>query len=108
MSTEQTGRLTRDGIDLAWSLLPGTGPTIVFLPGFKSDMEGSKATHLRDWAATQGRAMLRFDYAGHGASGGMGLHMATSVTRATHSGCSTATWLIRKSGMLPLRSTAVT
>lgn len=69
--TEQTRRLTRDGIELAWSLLPGRGPTIVFLPGFKSDMEGSKATHLRDWAATQGRAMLRFDYAGHGASGGI-------------------------------------
>ncbi len=70
MSTEQTGRLTRNGIDLAWSLLPGRGPTIVFLPGFKSDMEGSKATHLRDWAATQGRAMLRLDYSGHGASCG--------------------------------------
>ena len=70
MSTEQTGRLTRNGIDLAWSLLPGHGPTIVFLPGFKSDMAGSKATHLRDWAATQGRAMLRLDYSGHGASGG--------------------------------------
>lgn len=70
MSVENTGRLTREGVELAWALLPGRGPTIVFLPGFKSDMAGSKATHLRDWAATQGRAMLRLDYAGHGASGG--------------------------------------
>ena len=70
MSTEQTGRLIRAGVEIAWALLPGRGPTIVFLPGFKSDMAGSKATHLRDWAATQGRAMLRLDYAGHGASGG--------------------------------------
>ncbi|MDP2120115.1 MAG: alpha/beta hydrolase, partial [Hoeflea sp.] len=46
------------------------GPTIVFLPGFKSDMDGSKALHLRDWAAANGRAMLRLDYAGHGRSGG--------------------------------------
>ncbi len=68
--TEASGRLTRNGIELAWSLLPGRGPTIVFLPGFKSDMEGSKATHLRDWAAAEGRAMLRLDYSGHGASGG--------------------------------------
>ena len=68
--TEQSGQLTRNGIALAWSLLPGRRPTIVFLPGFKSDMEGSKATHLRDWAASQGRAMLRLDYSGHGASGG--------------------------------------
>ena len=70
MSVEKTGRLTREGVELAWALLPGRGPTIVFLPGFKSDMAGSKATHLRDWAATQGRAMLRLDYSGHGASGG--------------------------------------
>ena len=70
MSTEQTGRLVRNGIELAWSRLPGHGPTTVFLPGFKSDMAGSKATHLRDWAAAQGRSMLRLDYSGHGASGG--------------------------------------
>ena len=33
-----------------------------------SDMEGSKATHLEDWAKRQGRAFLRFDYSGHGQS----------------------------------------
>ena len=70
MTAERQGRLARDGVELAWSLLPGRGPTIVFLPGFKSDMAGSKALHLRDWAAGQGRAMLRLDYSGHGDSGG--------------------------------------
>jgi pimeloyl-ACP methyl ester carboxylesterase len=68
--SEATGTLRRNGNNLAWAHLPGTGPTIVFLPGFKSDMEGSKATHLRDWAAGQGRAMLRLDYSGHGQSTG--------------------------------------
>lgn len=71
MSTEAVGRLDRgDGVELAWAHLPGTGPTVVFLPGFKSDMAGSKATHLRDWCAANGRAMLRLDYSGHGVSGG--------------------------------------
>ncbi len=68
---EQTGRMNRgDGIELAWSKLEGHSPTIVFLPGFNSDMEGVKATSLRDACARQGRAMLRLDYSGHGRSGG--------------------------------------
>lgn len=68
---EQAGRLDRgDGIELAWARLPGTAPTVVFLPGFASDMSGSKATALAAACATAGRAMLRFDYAGHGASSG--------------------------------------
>lgn len=69
--TEESGRLKRaDGVELAWKRLGGAGPTVVFLPGFKSDMEGSKAVFLADWAAAQGRALLRLDYSGHGASGG--------------------------------------
>lgn len=48
----------------------GRGPTLVFLPGYASDMEGGKATALDGWAAARGRAMLRFDYAGCGASPG--------------------------------------
>jgi pimeloyl-ACP methyl ester carboxylesterase len=43
---------------------------VVFLGGFKSDMTGTKAIYLRDWAETQGRAFLRFDYSGHGQSSG--------------------------------------
>ena len=55
---------------LAYRHRPGRGPTIIFLPGYRSDMEGGKATALDSWAATEGRAMLRFDYAGCGSSGG--------------------------------------
>jgi pimeloyl-ACP methyl ester carboxylesterase len=43
---------------------------VVFLGGFKSDMGGTKAVHLQDWARAQGRAFLRFDYSGHGQSSG--------------------------------------
>ena len=45
-------------------------PGIVFLGGFGSDMEGTKALHLERWAATRGRSFLRFDYTGHGQSSG--------------------------------------
>ena len=55
---------------LAYRHRPGRGPTIIFLPGYRSDMEGNKATALDSWAAAEGRAMLRFDYAGCGSSGG--------------------------------------
>jgi pimeloyl-ACP methyl ester carboxylesterase len=69
--TEETGRLARaDGVELAWKRLPGRGPTVVFLPGFRSDMEGAKALRLAAFAAARGLAMLRLDYSGHGASGG--------------------------------------
>jgi pimeloyl-ACP methyl ester carboxylesterase len=68
---ERVGRMDRgDGIELAWSMLEWKGPCVVFLPGFNSDMAGSKATALRDWCAREGRAMLRLDYSGHGVSGG--------------------------------------
>ncbi|EQB05340.1 alpha/beta hydrolase [Sphingobium quisquiliarum P25] len=43
---------------------------IVFLPGYMSDMEGGKAVALDAWAAESGRAMLRLDYGGNGASEG--------------------------------------
>ena len=55
---------------LAYRHREGRGPTLMFLPGYMSDMEGSKATALDAWAAAEGRAMLRFDYAGCGASAG--------------------------------------
>ena len=68
---ETTGRLDRgDGIELAWCRLEGTNPTVVFLPGFRSDMNGEKATALAAFCAARGQAMLRFDYSGHGASDG--------------------------------------
>lgn len=58
------------GRRLAYRFRPGNGPTLVFLPGYMSDMEGSKAVALDAWAAEQRRAMLRFDYGGCGASEG--------------------------------------
>ena len=70
-SRETTGRLDRgSGIALAWARHTGIGPTVVFLPGFRSDMTGDKATALAAFCAARGQAMLRFDYSGHGASGG--------------------------------------
>ena len=59
-----------DGTPIAFRRLPGRGPGIVFLGGFKSDMTGSKAEALAAWAAARGQAFCRFDYAGHGQSGG--------------------------------------
>ncbi len=63
--------LTRaDGIRLAYRHLPGDGPTIVFLPGYMSDMQGGKAQALAAWAEAQRHAILRLDYSGCGESGG--------------------------------------
>jgi pimeloyl-ACP methyl ester carboxylesterase len=63
--------LTRaDGVRIAFDHLPGRGPTLVFLPGYMSDMAGTKALALEASAKAQGRAMLRLDYSGCGASGG--------------------------------------
>ncbi len=65
------GCLTTDtGRRLAYHQTPGAEPGVVFLGGFKSDMEGTKAIFLEDWARKTGRAFLRFDYSGHGQSSG--------------------------------------
>lgn len=45
-------------------------PGVLFLGGFRSDMTGAKAIRVEDWARARGRACLRFDYSGHGQSGG--------------------------------------
>ncbi len=55
---------------LAYEHLEGRGPGIVFCPGFNSDMRGTKAEALLRWCRERGRACLRFDYRGHGESGG--------------------------------------
>lgn len=62
--------LDRDGRRLAFRRRFGARPTIVFLPGYMSDMDGGKATALDSWAERRGRAMLRFDYSGCGLSHG--------------------------------------
>jgi pimeloyl-ACP methyl ester carboxylesterase len=59
-----------EDLRLAYRHRTGRGPTILFLPGYMSDMEGGKASALDAWAEREGRAMLRFDYAGCGASDG--------------------------------------
>lgn len=61
---------TPQGRRIAYHRAIGRSPGVVFLGGFRSDMTGSKAVHLEAWAAAQGRAFLRFDYSGHGASSG--------------------------------------
>ena len=69
METHGTPR-SRRRHELAWIELDGASPTVVFLPGFRSDMTGDKATALAAFCAARGQAMLRFDYSGHGASDG--------------------------------------
>jgi pimeloyl-ACP methyl ester carboxylesterase len=64
--------LERPGLPrLAYESRPGAGPTIVFLPGYGSDMTGGKAVALDAWAEAEGRAMLRLDYRGCGQSEGI-------------------------------------
>jgi pimeloyl-ACP methyl ester carboxylesterase len=48
----------------------GRSPGLFWLGGFKSDMQGTKAVALDRWAEAEGRACIRFDYSGHGESGG--------------------------------------
>ncbi|HVF93839.1 MAG TPA: alpha/beta hydrolase [Sphingomonas sp.] len=55
---------------LAYHHVAGTGPTILFLPGYASDMQGTKALALEAWAVGTGRSFVRFDYAGCGRSEG--------------------------------------
>jgi pimeloyl-ACP methyl ester carboxylesterase len=56
---------------LAYRHVAGAGPTIVFLPGYMSDMAGGKASALFDRATAEGRACLLLDYAGCGLSDGL-------------------------------------
>ncbi|GIL39839.1 alpha/beta hydrolase [Roseiterribacter gracilis] len=61
----------RDGLPrLATQRIAGKGPGIVFLPGFRSDLTGTKAQFLFELAKSDGRAALLLDYRGHGASDG--------------------------------------
>lgn len=67
---EQLDHLTANGRRLAFRLTPGAAPATVWLGGFKSDMQSTKAAVIAEWAARNGRANLRFDYSGHGESNG--------------------------------------
>jgi pimeloyl-ACP methyl ester carboxylesterase len=69
--SETSGYLPRtDGERLAWRRVAGEGPTVVWLGGYRSDMTGTKAEAIADWAQAKGRGYVRFDYFGHGASSG--------------------------------------
>jgi pimeloyl-ACP methyl ester carboxylesterase len=68
---ETAGYLDRpSGERLAWRKVAGAGPTVVWLGGFRSDMTGTKAEALAEWAQAAGRAYVRFDYFAHGESSG--------------------------------------
>ena len=59
-----------NGINIALRHRKGAAPGIVWLGGYRSDMLGTKAAALDEWAARGGLAFLRHDYSGHGESGG--------------------------------------
>ena len=58
--------------DIAYRQTDGTAalPSVIFLCGFKSDMGGTKAVYLEEMCRARGQGFIRFDYSGHGASGG--------------------------------------
>jgi pimeloyl-ACP methyl ester carboxylesterase len=59
-----------DGATIAYHQTPGTSPGVIYLSGFRADMSGNKASYLEKWCREKGRAFIRFDYFGHGASSG--------------------------------------
>ena len=59
-----------NGNRIAFRSREGAAPTLLFLPGYASDMDGAKALALDSFAQARGLAMLRFDYSGTGSSGG--------------------------------------
>ncbi len=61
---------TTDGLSIAYRKLPGNPPTVMFLPGFFSHMQGTKAQWLEKCCNERGQAYIRFDYRGHGESDG--------------------------------------
>lgn len=70
MAASGVRNLEVEGRSIAYRLRGGKSPTLMFLPGYASDMEGAKALALDGFAQTRGQAMLRLDYSGTGSSGG--------------------------------------
>ncbi|TDR94026.1 alpha/beta hydrolase [Enterovirga rhinocerotis] len=70
MASEITVGEGEAGRRIAVESREGAEPAVVWFGGFRSDMTGTKAEALDSWAAETGRAFVRFDYSGHGASGG--------------------------------------
>jgi len=67
---EQLEHLTANGRCLAVRVTPGKDPAIIWFGGFRSDMQSTKAGVIAEWGARTGRAVVRFDYSGHGESEG--------------------------------------
>jgi pimeloyl-ACP methyl ester carboxylesterase len=70
MNDHNSNFLAIDGINVAFERRTGANPGLVWLGGWRSDMNGTKAVHLDAYAHRTGRAMLRHDYSGHGQSEG--------------------------------------
>jgi len=70
MTLPELRHIEVNGHRLAYRLREGRSPALMFLPGYASDMEGTKALALDAFARSQGLAMLRFDYSGTGSSEG--------------------------------------
>ena len=66
----QVDSFEHGGIRLAFRFAPGKSPTVAYLTGFNSDMEGRKARRIAAACRARGLASLRFDHRGHGASTG--------------------------------------
>jgi len=70
MNDTSPDHLDIGGVSIAYRRRAGRNPGIVWLGGYRSDMKGTKAEALDEWAARTGHACLRHDYSGHGESGG--------------------------------------
>lgn len=81
MALEQPRYLSIEDRQIATLRREGKSPGLVWLGGFRSDMRGTKAERIDEWAQKSGRACLRFDYSGHGESGGA--FSAGTITRWT-------------------------
>ena len=66
------------GAEVAVEITAGAAPAVLWLGGFRSDMAGAKAAELAAWGARAGRRVVRFDYRGHGVSGGRFEDLAVS------------------------------
>jgi len=76
-----TDTLEIGGQQIAYRHTAGSGPAVVFLPGYMSDMAGGKATAVFDWCAQNGRECLLLDYSGCGESSGEFADGALSIWR---------------------------
>ncbi len=102
-----------DGQRLAFRFASGIGPTLVFLPGYMSDMDGGKASATMEWARANGRSCLLLDYSGCGQSDGefangtlsrwteevLALIEANDIGRVTLIGSSMGGWLMLLIGL---------